>query len=218
MFYSIQLIVSFLFAFSTLVLAVPLATKKTGAVVGGLGIPVSNPKAQNVIANSYIVVYNNCTDAMMADHVSSIKSLMKKRTIGARSTDGRVLSSDVTAYSMMGWKAMTLEAEDSMILDIAGSSMVKYVEADTRVSVSALVQQTNAPAGLERVSHAAISTAGYVFDDTAGTGITIYVVDTGIRTTHTVRSQLSGTCHSVTNLNIGLWWQSNLRIQQCQHS
>ncbi|EHL02610.1 Subtilisin-like protein [Glarea lozoyensis ATCC 20868] len=185
LFASVPVIVSFLFAFSTLVTAAP-GKKKAGAVVTGLGIPVSNPDAKDVIANSYIVVYHkNCTDAMMEDHVNQVKTAMKKRRIGARSTDGRVLSGDVSAISMMGWRAMALEAEDAMIIDIAGSPMVTNVEADTRVNISAMVKQTNAPLGLERLSHKAISTDGYAFDDSAGTGITVYVVDTGIRTTHT---------------------------------
>jgi hypothetical protein len=213
LFASIPVIVSFLFAFSTLVTAAPSGKKKAGAVVSGLGIPVSNPDAKDVIANSYIVVYHkNCTDAMMEDHVNQVKTAMKKRRIGARSTDGRVLSGEVSAISMMGWRAMAVEAEDAMIIDIAGSPMVTNVEADTRVNISAMVKQTNAPLGLERLSHKAISTDGYAFDASAGTGITVYVVDTGIRTTHTVSFVLLLT-YNLANQSLGLWWQSNLRFQ-----
>ena len=187
LFYSLQVIVSFLFAFSTLVTAVPFGKKKIGAVVSGLGIPVSNPDAQNVIPNSYIVTYRkNCSDAMMEAHVTEIKGMMMKRRIGARSTDGRILSSDVKAYLTPGWKAMMLEAEDAMILDVASSPMVSSIEANARVSINDFVKQTNAPAGLERISHKDVSTDGYVFDTSTGSGITVYVVDTGIRTTHTV--------------------------------
>jgi hypothetical protein len=206
LFNSLQVIVSFLFASSTLVSAVP-TKKKEGAVVSGLGVPVSNPDATDVISNAYIVVYHkNCTDDMLNDHVNEVTGLMQKRKIGARSTDGRVLSNEVTPISMTGWRAMALEAEESMIIDIAGSPMVSYVEADTRVSISTLVQQTNAPLGLERISHAAVSTDGYTFDNSAGTGITVYIVDTGIRTTHTVRSYPFDRLNFLLIMQIGLWW------------
>lgn len=184
---SFQAVVSYLFAFSTLVTAVPHGKKKEGAIVSGLGIPVSNPDAQDVIANSYIVVYNkNCTDAMVQEHAAEVMSAMKKRRIGARSTDGRILSTEVTPYSIMGWKGMALEAEDSMIIDIASSPMVNYVEADTKATISVLLSQGKPPEGLKRISHAAISTEGYLFDSTAGAGTTAYVVDTGIRVSHNV--------------------------------
>lgn len=56
---------------------------------------------------------------------------------------------------------------------------------------SALLSQSNAPAGLASISHTATGKAAaggknYVFDSTAGKGIVVYVVDTGIRTTHSV--------------------------------
>lgn len=62
------------------------------------------------------------------------------------------------------------------------------------VKVGALVQQPAAPAGLRRISHAAVGGQGYVFDNSGGAGITVYVVDTGIRTTHVVGNQESWWC------------------------
>lgn len=60
------------------------------------------------------------------------------------------------------------------------------MEADTWVKTSALVSQTTATAGLRRISHAAAGGAGYVYDNSSGNGITAFIVDTGIKTTHTV--------------------------------
>jgi len=68
----------------------------------------------------------------------------------------------------------------------ANTGQVNYVEADTIVKTNALIQQTNAPAGLDRISHKAVGANSYVFDNSAGAGITAYIVDTGIRTTHSV--------------------------------
>jgi subtilisin family serine protease len=62
---------------------------------------------------------------------------------------------------------------------------VKYVEHDRIVRVSELVTQQNVPSwGLGRVSSRTAGIDNYVYDSTAGEGITIYGVDTGIDITH----------------------------------
>lgn len=48
-----------------------------------------------------------------------------------------------------------------------------------------MVKQYNAPWGLARISHESRNHRDYVYSDTAGTGIYVYVIDTGIRTSHT---------------------------------
>lgn len=50
---------------------------------------------------------------------------------------------------------------------------------------SVLVEQQPSTPGLARISHAAVGAPNYVFDDSAGQGITVYVVDTGVKATHT---------------------------------
>jgi hypothetical protein len=49
-----------------------------------------------------------------------------------------------------------------------------------------LVQQQTAPAGLVRLFHMTAGGTGYIYDNSSGAGITAYVVDTGIRLTHSV--------------------------------
>lgn len=206
-FFSLPVVVSFLLACSTVVTSSPTAKqgKKNGAIVSGLGLPISNPDAANIIPNSYLVVYNaNATDSVVEAHQTSIMSAMRKRSLSTRGTDGRILSTSVQPYSIMGWRAMALEAEDAMIIDIASNSDVKYVEADTKVQLTSLVQQTNAPLGLERISHKAASTDGYVFDNSAGSGITVYVVDTGIRTTHSEFAGRATWGTNTVNTNVSL--------------
>ncbi|KAL3417504.1 subtilisin-like protease [Phlyctema vagabunda] len=164
----------------------PQTTTTTTTAVNGIGIPVSNPDAENQIANRYIVVYyNNASDVDVQSYQSTVATALKKRSASVRKRDGSAMSSTMQAFSMGGWRAMALDAEDDMILEIAASQMVNYVEADTMVKASTLVQQTNAPPGLDRISSAKAGATSYVFDDSAGAGITAYIVDTGIRTTHT---------------------------------
>ncbi|KAI0804442.1 subtilase [Xylaria sp. FL0064] len=147
---------------------------------------VSNPDAKNIVPNSYIVVYNNTFNSDDIDaHEASIRTSIQSRNLNKRGTTGRLLSTKIRSFSMAnGWRAMAMESDDAMAAEINAMDMVSYIEANQYVQVSALVAQANAPAGLVRLSHAKTGAASYVFDDSAGEGITAYVVDTGILTTH----------------------------------
>jgi hypothetical protein len=72
-------------------------------------------------------------------------------------------------------------------MEIASATEVAYVEADTVVKTGAFVSQASAPAGLRRI-HVAAGNTGYIYDNSSGSGIVAYVVDTGIKLTHTVGS------------------------------
>ncbi|KUJ13099.1 putative subtilisin-like protease [Mollisia scopiformis] len=185
MFLSVRAFLLCVFAFTTLVTCLPGRHGPTK--VTGLGVPISNTAAKNVIANRYIVVYNNnATDDEVQTHQASVMTSLRKRSLVKRTLDGKVLSNQMNTFSMMGWRGMALEADDGMILDIASSSMVSFIEADTIVKTTALVSQSNrtAPAGLNRISHADGLGTGYVFDNSSGSGIVAYVVDTGIKLPH----------------------------------
>ena len=150
-----------------------------------LGVPVTNPNAANLIPNAYIVVYNNTFDDDAVNrYESKIVSSIARRNIGKRSLDGRSLSTGVTSFRMGAWRAMSLEADDKMMLDIFDAEEVAYIEQDARVSNYALASQAGAPNGLARLSHADFGESGYVYDTSGGEGIVAYVVDTGIMTTH----------------------------------
>lgn len=150
-----------------------------------LGLPISNPDAKDLIADRYIVVYNSTFgDAAIDTHQASIMGKIAKRNIGKRSLDGRALSTKVNTFQMGKWRAMALEADDRMITEMFSADEVAYIEQDARISLNALASQGDAPSGLARLSHASAGQSGYVFDTTAGEGITAFVVDTGIRVSH----------------------------------
>lgn len=156
-----------------------------GGMVSALANILSNPDAADIIPNRYIVVYNNTfdDDAISANQ-AFFTSEVQKRNIGKRSLHGKLLSTNVHNFKMNSWRATMLEADDDMITEIFNTNEVAYIEADAKVTLSDIVAQTNAPIGLERLSHATTGQRGYIFDDTAGEGITAYVVDTGVLTTH----------------------------------
>lgn len=150
-------------------------------------LPVSNAMAvKDMIPNRYIVVYKNTTEASLIDaKEASFAAALKKRNLGKRGLGGKLLSTELNSLSMSSWRASILDADDDMFMEMYNSDEVAYIEADTKVYSSAVISQTNAPPGLVRLSHSNIGASTYVFDSTAGQGVTCYVVDTGIRATHT---------------------------------
>lgn len=165
-----------------------------------LGVPVANADfatESNVIPNKYIVVYNDTVDAdTVKAHQIQVAKKIKKRNINKRGLNGQLLSSRVRTVDINGWRAMDLEADDAMIMELINDETVAYVEADTYVKAFATVAQNDAPLGLRRLSVASAndlnlsggeatdSTPAYTFDSEGGDGVTVYIVDTGIRITH----------------------------------
>ncbi|KAF5124191.1 Subtilisin-like protease 2 [Metarhizium anisopliae] len=151
----------------------------------------SNVKAKSrIVPNSYIVVYKNTTSAAdVKAMTASVSSQLKKRNLNKRGSEGQLLSAHVRSFQINNWHAMNFEAEESMALEVGEYDGVDYVEKNTWFSTLDLVEQTNAPAGLQRLSEAApvgeqTKKGSYVYDSSAGNGTTAYVVDSGCRTTH----------------------------------
>ncbi|KAL1837147.1 hypothetical protein VTJ49DRAFT_4212 [Mycothermus thermophilus] len=155
-----------------------------------LGVPVSNPGIKNAIPHRYIVVYNNTfdDDAVEAHEAAVIKTIAKRNLSKRSPLTGKTLSTNVKTFKINGWRAMSLEADDLLVNEIYSAKEVEYIEQDQYITIAARSSQSRATSGLARLSRAsARSTASsgvYTFDDSAGEGITVYVVDTGIRITH----------------------------------
>jgi subtilisin family serine protease len=92
-------------------------------------------------------------------------------------------------YDLDGFKGFQVAADSATINEIANSPEVAYIEKDAKVYANALTSQTGAPYGLGRISHRSPGTTTYIYDSTAGSGATVYVVDTGVYAAH---SQFGG--------------------------
>lgn len=151
-----------------------------------IGVPIANPDVQNPVPHKFIVVYNSTFsgEAIQA-HQASVMKTVSKRNIGKRSPmTGKLLSTTVDTYQINEWRAMSLEADDRLINEIYAADEVSYVQQDAYISINARQVQAQGTSGLGRISHARAGNNMYVFDSSAGEGITAYVVDTGIRVTH----------------------------------
>jgi len=180
-----RLLVCFTAALAALgVSGLPASTDKTEGFY--IGVPVANPNALNVIPHKYIVVYNSTfNDDEIEAHETNIIKTVAKRNIAKRSPmTGKLLSTKVDTYRINGWHAMSLEADDLLINEIYSSKEVSYIQQDAVFNINTRAVQAQGTTGLARISHARAGARTYVFDDSAGEGITAYVVDTGIRVTH----------------------------------
>ncbi|KAJ4420249.1 hypothetical protein N0V82_004460 [Gnomoniopsis sp. IMI 355080] len=183
-------ILSLVFA---LVAGVPTPTDPAGpqiderGEVWGLGVPIKNADVVDIIPNSYIVVYNDsCPDAMVAEHQAKWVKTLATRNIGKRSPiDNRQISTQVQTFSIGTLRAMALDADDKSAIEINAAEEVAYIEADAYMNINALVRQSPATTGLARLSAGAVGATDYVFDDSAGQGITAFIVDTGLMANHT---------------------------------
>ncbi|MFI9153446.1 S8 family peptidase [Streptomyces sp. NPDC053367] len=129
----------------------------------------------DAVGNSYIVTLKR--DAGFAASSASGKGLIKKYGGTVKRTYGAALN---------GYAA-TLSAAEARRL--AADPSVASVEQD-RVVRASDTTQTNPPWGLDRIDQTSLPLSGtYTYPDSAGSGVTAYVIDTGVRITH---SQISG--------------------------
>ncbi|EZF29994.1 hypothetical protein H109_02234 [Trichophyton interdigitale MR816] len=144
---------------------------------------LSSANSKDIIPNSYLVVMkDSVSSAELDSHVSWVTDLhhegMAKR--GAKNLGGFKHS-----YKISGWHAYSGSFDSETLARILDDDKVDFVEHDRHVYISGFVTQKDAPSwGLGRVSHRMNGTRDYVYDESAGSGITFYGIDTGIDIHH----------------------------------
>jgi subtilisin family serine protease len=163
---------------------VALTSLATAALVGGLTtLPAQAAPAEGrvlaagsptAIKDSYLVTLKKSAGLKAASAAG--KGLVKEYGGSVDKTFGKALN---------GWSA-TLSATEARRL--AADPAVASVEQNQRVTLAAT--QSNAPWGLDRIDQTSLPLSGtYTYPDSAGSGVTVYVIDTGVRITH---QQISG--------------------------
>ncbi|NEE18757.1 S8 family peptidase [Streptomyces sp. SID7499] len=161
-----------------------LTSLATAALVGGL----TTLPAQAAPAEGRVLA----ADSPTAIKDSYLVTLKKSAGLKASSAAGKGLvkeyggSVDKTFGKALNGYSATLSATEAR--QLAADPAVASVEQNQRVTLAAT--QTNAPWGLDRVDQASLPLSGtYTYPDSAGSGVTVYVIDTGVRITH---QQISG--------------------------
>jgi subtilisin family serine protease len=162
-----------------LMLGPALAQRDDGARGQGGGGNQNPPRfhrhGPDRIANSYIVVLDE--DAMGTAGDFGAASARAEQVI-LKTPAGRVTR--VYAHAISGFAAEMTEEE---AIALSEDPDVRFVEEDS--VVEAVTTQTNATWGLDRIDQAALPlNSTYTYTST-GSGVNAYIIDTGIRRTHT---------------------------------
>ncbi|KAK3313212.1 peptidase S8/S53 domain-containing protein [Apodospora peruviana] len=153
--------------------------------LAGAPIKNANVKSSLVVPNSYIVTYKKNADPVKRKkHEAEVNKQAKKCNKA-----GIVRTICING----GLEAYVVEISPSEIGIVTKSDLVDYVEKDTYIKTSAVAAplekrafttQKKAPWGLGRISHKALGSADYYYDQTAGSKVRVYVVDSGILLSH----------------------------------
>ena len=119
------------------------------------------------IAGSYIVVFKNDVQDVdgEAKKISSLHGASLKHTYKA------------------ALKGMAVELSDAEVASLRAEPSVAYVEQDQTMSIS--TTQSGATWGIDRIDQRALPLSGTYSYTADGTGVTVYIIDTGINFTHT---------------------------------
>ncbi|KAJ3560763.1 hypothetical protein NPX13_g9192 [Xylaria arbuscula] len=91
----------------------------------------------------------------------------------------------MSSYKIGSFRGIKLSSTSYRLINILTSlADIAYIEADQKVTTSALTTQANATWGLARISSRVLGTTSYTYDDSAGQGTFAYCIDTGIATDH----------------------------------
>ncbi|MZD08575.1 S8 family serine peptidase [Streptomyces sp. SID5785] len=127
------------------------------------------------VQGSYIVTLKK--PARSAAGLKATSSDARSLVSGYGGSVQRTFRSALNGYAVKGLSA----AEAARL---AADPAVASVEQNQRVHVDAT--QSDAPWGLDRVDQSALPLSGtYTYPDSAGSGVTAYVIDTGVRVSHT---------------------------------
>jgi subtilisin family serine protease len=131
-------------------------------------------KGPRAIPQKYIVVFEDTVTAAADEFAAALDSTMAvTRGTGA-------VAEHVYAFALRGFSARMSEQE---ALRISRDPRVRFVEEDS--IVEAIATQANPPWGLDRLGQRDLPLNRSYGYTTTGAGVNAYVIDTGIRTTHT---------------------------------
>ncbi|MET8686367.1 S8 family peptidase [Streptomyces sp. NPDC004732] len=166
------------------VIAAAISTATAAAVLGA----VTALPAQAAPAEGHVIAAGSA-DAIKGSYLVTLKD---GSGLKAATSQGKGLISEYGGSVQKTFKSAlngySAKLSETQAKRLAADPAVASVEQNQRLHVDAT--QSNAPWGLDRIDQPKLPLSGtYTYPDSAGTGVTAYVIDTGVRITH---SEISG--------------------------
>jgi subtilisin family serine protease len=142
-------------------------------------------RVKNPIPNSYIVVLNEETieSKYTKGQNNSTNSLKTAELVDTVAQEfSQKYSGKITHTYTNTIKGFSIELTKEQVEDLSNDSRVKYIEEDGLVFASST--QFNPPWGLDRIDQSDLPLNNQYSYNNSGTGVNVYVLDTGIRPTH----------------------------------
>ncbi|EAU91702.1 serine-type endopeptidase [Coprinopsis cinerea okayama7 len=167
------------------VVATPLSTNPDGVPRRSspftLAPVIASEHPHGTVNNSYIIMLKDgVTDQLKTNHLNFLQTLHR--------TDPLVSDFQGIQKVYEGIHGYAGHFSDSVIEQLRTLPEVDYIERDQIVRTQEFTIQKSATWGLARISHRPRLTFGtftkYLYDDVAGEGVDVYVVDTGINIDH----------------------------------
>jgi subtilisin family serine protease len=147
------------------------------ALLGANAASLLNFNAPNTINGSYIVVLQE--NFAITDRDAHILALQD--AINQAGDDSEV----GFRYGVGSFVGFSARLSDSLLKQELAHPDVQYIEVDQIMHAVGTVTQTSATWGLDRIDQRSLPLNGnYVYNSVAGSGVNVFVVDTGILTTH----------------------------------
>ena len=150
------------------------------ALTGGL---FTAPAAHSAESPKGTIAYADAPNAVEGSYIVTLKSGTKATTAQGKGV-AKKHGADVEHIFREAVNGYTVEATEAEAAELAADPSVALVEQNRTFTIQAT--QTNPPSwGLDRIDQTALPLSGsYTYDDTAGQGVTAYIIDTGVRISH----------------------------------
>ncbi|KAK8093337.1 subtilisin-like protein [Apiospora hydei] len=158
------------------------------------GLIVANPDATNIVPDSYILKYRK-GPAVGAGPDAAVAPRGAATTIATDAAVPANLLSDAAAPFLLNFFNIStsfngahVQADHSTVRRISQDPAVEYVLYDTYVTnAGSAVRQPDAVSSLARISQSQplqSKEGDYTYDESAGEGVTVYIIDSGIYVDH----------------------------------